>query len=426
MTRLAILADDYTGMLDTAAQFARQGIRALCTADLSLPLSGRGAQVLAFDLECRHCGPAAAYDTAYALCARLRAADTPLLYLKTDSCLRGNIGPLFSAALDVFGGERIGFAPAWPENGRVTKNGVHYVDGAPARESAAGRDLLDPVSIDRVTELLAAQGCPGARSLRVGEAPQAGDGSRVLVADAETRRELLTAGELFRQAGVCRLLAGCGGFASVLPALLPFRRDKAEPPPMGNRLLLVSGTGNANTLRQLDMAAALGFRRVFAAPERLAFHPGEIVNEIAPRLREALAESPRVLLSTAYTAGDAEDFLRACRRERYGVAAAGRRVVEALAELVSAVFPAREPPCLCIFGGDTLHALMERLGCETVEPVREVAPGVPVSVARRGGGAIPVISKSGGFGGSGVLHAICDFLDRENGGGPAPSTKPSR
>ena len=65
------------------------------------------------------------------------------------------------------------------------------------------------------------------------------------------------------------------------------------------------------------------------------------------------------------------------------------------------------PAILFAAGGETLRGLCEALGAERLDAVGEVAPGVPRSILRGGRwDGVTVVSKSGAFGGPGLLIDI--------------------
>ena len=102
MTRLLIIADDFTGALDTGVQFAARGARTCVVTEPAYDFSQAGAdiQVLVLDAETRHLCPEAAYQTVFRAVREALAAGFRYVYKKTDSALRGNVGAELTAALE--------------------------------------------------------------------------------------------------------------------------------------------------------------------------------------------------------------------------------------------------------------------------------------------------------------------------------------
>ena len=71
--RLLIIADDFTGALDTGVQLAKQGVPTRVTTDRDTDLSeaGAGCDVLVVDSETRHLPPQEAYRIVYDLTGSL-------------------------------------------------------------------------------------------------------------------------------------------------------------------------------------------------------------------------------------------------------------------------------------------------------------------------------------------------------------------
>jgi len=209
MEKLLIIADDFTGALDTGVQFAVRGARTCVVTDPAYDFAraGEEVQVLVLDAETRHLTPEAAYRTVFRAVGAGLAAGFQYIYKKTDSALRGNVGAELSAALDAAGAERLHFLPAMPKTNRVTRNGVHYIDGVPVAESVFGQDPFEPVSASAVAEIIGAQSDTPVVLHPLGEdGPEARPGIQVY--DAETEEDL-------------RRIGGGGGRGGGGPAPLP-------------------------------------------------------------------------------------------------------------------------------------------------------------------------------------------------------------
>ena len=116
---LAILADDLTGALDSAAPFAGRGLLtevALTPSAIALSLAEE-PQVLAINLGTRELSRSEAHD----LCMQTLALLPPqtVLFKKIDSRLKGHI----EAELDAFKYKKSLIAPAIPEFSRVVIDG---------------------------------------------------------------------------------------------------------------------------------------------------------------------------------------------------------------------------------------------------------------------------------------------------------------
>ena len=251
---LLIIADDFTGALDTGVQFAAHGIKTRVVVGADAALTHQDADVLVVDTETRHLPAAQAYAAVAGLVQRAKEAGVTYLYKKTDSALRGNVGAELAALLENSGSRRLAFLPAFPQMDRVTKNGVQYIGGVPVTESPFGVDPFEPVRHAAVTDLLAEQTDLSAVSFPAlpadGRIPTE---EGILVFDAATVEELRSTGCALVNNGL-HVLAGCAGFGAVLPELLGLSGTDVACPELDPRLLVICGSVNAITLAQMETA----------------------------------------------------------------------------------------------------------------------------------------------------------------------------
>lgn len=415
MIKLLIIADDFTGALDTGVQFAAHGVRTRVVAGPEVNFDVSRAEVLAVDTETRHLPARQAYDTVAQLTAQAEQAGVPYIYKKTDSALRGNIGAELTALLRASGRRQLPFLPAFPQTGRVTVGGIHLVDGVPVTESPFGTDPFAPVCHDRVTELIAEQSDVPAHSfpaLPSGGPVRSEEG--ILVFDGSSPADLLSTGRQLLNTGGLHIMAGCAGFATVLPELLGMAKDvRRQPPELDPRLLVVCGSVNPITVNQLKAAEQAGFTHIYLTPEQ-KLEAGHWQSPQGQRsfqdIHRSLEENPLCIIDTNDVGSNALTkayaFARGIRTEdvRLGVA-------RSIGYLVGALFTSPALGTLLITGGDTLLQCMECVGVRELEPVCELEKGVVLSQFTYKGCSRYVISKSGGFGQETLLadlaHKIC-------------------
>src|SRR5579862_5186705 len=138
MRPLLVIADDLTGALEAGAKFAARGIEALVTSDAR---KGADCPVWVTNTESRHLPE----DQAYRAVAAVANSDFGIIYKKTDSALRGNIGAELRALSEVCPEYPITYIPAYPALGRTVKNGALLVRGVPVHETSFSADPLNPV-----------------------------------------------------------------------------------------------------------------------------------------------------------------------------------------------------------------------------------------------------------------------------------------
>ena len=420
-TKLLIVADDLTGGLDTGVQFTRQGItvRVVVDPDPSGKWTRTAAQVLVAVSETRHMPPGDAYETVYRIISAGRQAGIPYFYKKTDSALRGNIGAELGAALKASGAEVLSFLPAYPAMNRVTVEGCHLIDGVPAAQSVFGRDPFNPVVESDVRKLVASQtDTPVTCDERCGKG--------ILIVDAQSDEDLRTAGERLFTKGYLSVSAGCAGFAAFLPDLLGL--DRGEVPDsydLGDGLLVISGSLNPVTMRQIRFAQKRGFVRICPKPgqEELFRNGVGQSGEKPASLRCAGSSAAQnagpsailwcgekwVILDSSEIDPGEEAFRDYMRGK--GMDSGEPRILIAayLAEILAEIEDSVEGTVM-IVGGDTLLSCLRRLGCRDLEPLAELFPGVVLSRYRAGGKEKLLISKSGGFGKESLLADLQEMM----------------
>ena len=406
---LLIIADDFTGALDTGVQFAARGIKTRVVVGADVALTHQNADVLVVDTETRHLPAAQAYAAVEGLVQRAKYAGFAYLYKKTDSALRGNVGAELAALLSASGSRQLAFLPAFPQMNRVTKNGVQYIDGVPVTESPFGVDPFEPVCHAAVTDLLAEQtDLPAASfpALAADGSVPAEDG--ILVFDAATVDELRSTGRALLNNGGLRVLAGCAGFGAVLPELLGLGGADVTCPTLDPRLLVICGSVNAITLAQLDKAEQAGFTRLRLTPHQKLmpdYWRSADGRMTLDHIEETLAAHPYNIIETNDEGGNEPTATAAnalgLTREEMRV-----RIASGIGQLVGALFASPSVGTLLLTGGDTLLQCMNSVGVHELEPICEMEHGVVLARFGCGGTTRYVITKSGGFGQADLLTVL--------------------
>jgi uncharacterized protein YgbK (DUF1537 family) len=235
-----------------------------------------------------------------------------IAFKKIDSVLRGHVALELAACRSRF--DRCVIAPAFPDQGRVTRGGQQWM-----REGDAWRACGAPVPLE----------------------------------DAESDADLdaIVARHRLRSESV--LWVGSAGLAGALAGRQPVPKPELPKP-----ILALIGSDHPVTATQVRTAAA---------------QPGVVT----PDLPKGIARDDALLLIIAH-------FLQ-----------------------VLAATP--RPGTLFVTGGATLRALCEALGATSLIVDGEIEPGVPTSRLRGGSwDGQRIVSKSGGFGDTGLLVRLLD------------------
>ena len=414
MVLLLIIADDFTGALDTGVQFTARGIQTQVVVNPDVDFAAHDTTVLVVDTETRHLPAEQAYKIVSRLTDRARQSGVRYIYKKTDSALRGNIGAELSAALKASGEKQLFFVPAFPQIGRVTKEGIHYISQVPVAESPFGQDPFEPVRYSEVTELIASQCDLPAVSLPALSGQESiPEDKQILVFDAESTDDLYSTGRQLASQGRLGVLAGCAGFAAVLPEILGI--DSGHPvsvPKLDTRLLVICGSVNPITTAQLDYAEQRGFRRLRLTPEQKLepnYWQTQEARDLLVSIEEMLAENSRCIIETNDEGGNqpTADYASALGIDLDTLRV---RIAGSLGQLVKGIFSSPSLGTILMTGGDTLLQCMNCLGVNQLEPICEMEKGIVLARFTCNGHTRHIITKSGGFGQESLMTDLAERI----------------
>lgn len=395
--RLGVIADDLSGAMDTGLQFANHGLStwvALTVWDYAaLP-------VLVVSSESRD-------ETDDQIVRRVKEAAWQMqgrtVYKKLDSTLRGNPGLEITTLLRELGYVKAIITPAFPEQGRIVRDGQLWVHDRPLHRSELARSLRWPLVSAHIADVLrrgTTALCAQVELQKVERGPWGlvraldsvcGD---LVVVDAVTREHLDVIAEAMLLAEERWLPCGSAGLARSWAARFGVAGATHPPPPAtAAPALIVAGSRQRTTAQQIHHVERTRHVRVLRISISGSLDADRKTISEAMRL---LGEGQSIVLTIA-----SGPFVRGSEQE---VAA---RLGRATAALCAAVPLAG----LILTGGDVAVAVCRALGTDAIELRQEIEPGVPVGVLHGGSGdGLYVITKAGGFGSMEVLGRAMDYV----------------
>ena len=151
---------------------------------------------------------------------------------------------------------------------RITKNGIHYVNQIPIEKTEFGRDPFEPVESSRVRDLFVKEDIPVCNFSMEEKWNTDFRRGTIGIFDSSTREDIRRIALYLKGQGQLGVMAGCAGFASVLPEVLGIRKKQVKFPVLRQQLLIACGSMNPITRRQIEYGEKLGYRRVIMTPRQ--------------------------------------------------------------------------------------------------------------------------------------------------------------
>ncbi|MBL8669067.1 MAG: four-carbon acid sugar kinase family protein [Alphaproteobacteria bacterium] len=402
---IGAVADDSTGATDLANTLVKAGmptVQLIGVPDRTVAVADAEAVVVALKSRTAPVREAVA-DSLAALdwLKRAGAQQFVFKYCSTfDSTDEGNIGPVAEAMLAALDAPFTIACPSFPGAGRTVYLGHHFVGEALLSESSMRAHPLTPMTDPNLVRVLQRQtkmavGLVAFPAVEQGPAAieaaferlQA-EGKRIAVVDAMSDKHLVDIGQACKG---LKLVTGGSGVAMGLPG--NFGRQAqgraAALPAIAGPAAILAGSCSAATQRQVAEAAK---RWPVLRLDPIALAEGKpVADEILAWALPKLANGPVVVAST-----DTPEAVAAVQR-KLGRMEAGAMVEHALAAVACGLV-ARGVRRLVVAGGETSGAVVSALGIKALRIGREIAPGVPCTVALVDP-PLALALKSGNFGG---------------------------
>ena len=435
--RLGAIADDLTGATDLAIMLTTAGFETVVIPEAGMSSAsaedaGAGAanaaaadvdaEAIVVALKTRTVEVDDAVARSLAALDWLQDQGCQRFYFKYcstfDSTPAGNIGPVAEALLDRIGSSTTVIAPAFPANGRTVYQGHLFVHDQPLNESPLKDHPLTPMRDSSLTRLLAPQVAEDARieviplpevlagadALRKRLREAEADGARYLVVDAVTDEHLVTLAEASAH---LPLLTGGSGLAQGLQG--PHASGEISVGPSRGRRVIVAGSASAATQAQVRHALGVG-RGIQLDLEELRRDVPGYTDRVVGEILERAPETP----VTVYATASPEDL---------GTLEDAPLIEQCLAGVALAMSAEPSVDGLVVAGGETSGAVIEALGITALRMGPTLDPGVAWALAERTDrssqssaapdaddddaavqpASIPVVLKSGNFGGEDLL-----------------------
>ncbi|MFC1551883.1 four-carbon acid sugar kinase family protein [Candidatus Latescibacterota bacterium] len=423
-TKLAVIADDFTGSSDTGVQFSKKGFS---TGLIVYPPGSQASlsefDILAVDTESRADPKETAYEKVFDAARILRTNGIPHVYKKFDSTMRGNIGAELEAALRGYGATAVVAAPAFPDNGRITMDGICSVHGVPLANTEFAANPVTPVTSSYIPDIIGAQTSLKTGTLGLGDIREGIDaavrelrsliehGAEIIVADAEHDRDLAVTASALSVLDLPVISAGSSAFASYIADSLGISAEIPKRKP----ILVVAGSVTETTRAQIEFALAKGYFQQIDIDVRAVLEGDEdaVIGRIVGEFSKPGTITSHMLIRTAPSVEDVAEAFELGAQLGIDNSETERRIASFLGKLVREIYGALGFHGMILTGGDTAFGVTRSLGATGTVIREEVLPGIPKCTFRGTVfGDIPVITKAGGFGDEDAIARMIEFLER--------------
>ena len=370
---ITVLADDITGAAEIAGIAKSYGMRTSLEIG---SFKGMDADVTVIATDTRSGTVNEARRQVESICTEIRLkkeaerGKSIMLFKKTDSALRGNIGTELLAAMQTLGYSHALLLAQNPSKERIIKNGIYFINGKRLDETMFRYDPEFPATSAEARSLI--KGCK-CRNLLIGDNLPTESGT-VIVADASSFSEICL--QLNKADKQTLIAGGADCFRAVLQSTAGGKTttadgkmtDEQKAAPCCNEL-------HDNGKRQKTIVVCGSTQsRAIATPEAL-----RAMNAIEYNMPNSVFEgaSPDEWFRQMATGYQRADMLiMKVGEHEFKGADYARRIKAVMAKGAKALIDKKCPDRLVIEGGATAFATLSSVGWTDFEVVREYAPGV--------------------------------------------------
>lgn len=404
MLKLLVIADDFTGALDTGVQFSKLGIETLVSTDINIKEINipDEIEILVINSETRHLAANEAYQRVRKVLEKAKRIQIPYIYKKVDSALRGNVSSEIKALEEMYPDKLIPFLPSYPDMNRYVLNGELYIDNVLVSESVFAKDPYEPVFESNIIKRLKTEANIEANLVDSETLPEKG----VAIFDAKKNKELQDFGELLDDTDNLNITIGCAGFAKILAELI-FDSKQYEKNDIERPLVVICGSVNPITQKQVKYIEAKDYPVIsLSTPQLLTqdyWETDEGKRKIELFIQEILSND--VVVFETFSQKHISE-LEIEEVNKLSEEMVRFKIGESLGVLTKKLWEVSQKGTFLFTGGDTLYQSMKVLGVTQIKPINELESGVVLSKLCWNHQEMIVITKSGGFGEEDLFEQI--------------------
>lgn len=415
MLKLLVLADDFTGALDTGVQFSSQGIHTIVTTNKKIDYKkiADDIEVAVIDTESRYLSFDEAYQLVSGIIEDAKSQGVQYFYKKIDSALRGNVSSEIKAFLGQFPNEKIAMVPAYPAFQRVVRQGKLYIGDNLVSESVFAKDPYEPVTESDIIKRLKQEA--GIEASLVDKRQSLTASSQLFLFDSETERELEQIADSLAKEDLLHVSIGCAGFAKYLVQQL-FPNKSELTAVLTAPLVAICGSVNPITKEQIEYAEKQHYLRLSLTPQELLEEHYWKSEQGQRKLEDylTLMEASRLTIFETLSDATSQGLAAYGIKNNMDKQTIRFRIGQSLGELTEQLLEKQLDRTFLFTGGDTLFQSMQVLKIDQIRPLCELSPGIVLAELIWKNRSISVITKSGGFGRRELFEDINKMIQKED------------
>lgn len=426
MPQTIVIADDVTGANDIGIMYAKAGLDAFVYSYCD---GGRQeykpCDVLILDTDSRFDTCEDAYQKVFDAVKTAPKEGVCQYIDKQCSVFRGNIGAEFDAMLDALGEDFAVVVLGFPDNGRTTLHGVHYVHGVELKDSQFKDDPVHPMRRSDLAGILAEQTkrrvgnlfyetyAGGPEAVKTALDEMRGRYNYVIM-DVRDNEDLALLAEALSEE---KILCGSSALSAYLAKLetpesgADRQREKGVEP---GRIFCMAGSLTPQTVSQTAHMKEKGYpvieldtRKLFTEESRK-----KECDRAYGKVAKAFKSGGFAMIHSLNTAEGVAQTKRIAAGMGIDNTGVSSMVSAALSEISEKVIREYEIRRIIVCGGDTSASLCARLRIRGMKVLAEIEPGLPTCESLEEP-RYRMVLKSGSFGSREFVEKAIRTLQQE-------------
>lgn len=434
--QIVVFADDLTGAMEVGLQSFPAVVLNNVDSDAVRAASAESNKTIVINTQTRELSAKQTYLVTKEKSSAISIPEGAATYYKIDSTMRAYIGAGLKAFKETLKCDLVVIVPALPQNGRITRNGVHYVmengHAVEVHKTQYAKDIITSSPTSYIPDIIGYQLGESVQLISLDVVQQGWQNIKtalekqhqgaVVAIDAVIPEDLDNIAEAIHRlnvnrkpsasvsaantlsvgsAGLFRAICRVFGRSSnqVIPIITDWTRQLPNIPKDG-KIIVIAGSLNQQTNAQIETAiATLGDKL-----KLLELDANKVIAKGKPRATEIERLRGQILSSLQakkHIVVRTNRTLLKCSQEEED------DIVEALGEAINDDSIIGKSALLLLTGGQTAYFVTQVLGASGIEIKGEIENFIPVGMLIGGKyeGTF-VVTKAGGFGSQQIIANI--------------------